>query len=143
MSVLDRGKTMHHTQRYCKGFFSLLIALLWAAVSVMPSFADIAPPPPAEGFTIFPGSETTQVRMTYEHVFMNIDLDGVAKVDANFVMRNLGNKEESMEVRFPLYSSEKYRRVIPNVDVETSFPDLQSRIWPFGYGTAATCKNGG
>ena len=100
---------MLHTHRFCQSLFSLLIALMWAATSVLPSFADIAPPPPPEGFTILPGSETTQVRMMYEHVFMNIDLDGVAKVDANFVMRNLGSKEESMEVRFPLYSSVKYQ----------------------------------
>ena len=104
---------MRHTHCHCKGFFSLLIALMWAATSVLPSFADIAPPPPPEGFTILPGSETTQVRMTYEHVFMNIDLDGVAKVDANFVMRNLGNKEETMEVRFPLYSSAEYLKGDP------------------------------
>ena len=91
------------------GIVSLLSAFAVAAVIVLPSYADIAPPPPPEGFTILPGNSTTQVRMMYEHVFMNIDLDGVAKIDANFVMRNLGNKEETMEVRFPLYSSQEYQ----------------------------------
>ncbi len=104
---------MHHSNRFMKGFLSLLIAFLWAVSSITPAFADIAPPPPVDGFTILPGSETTQVRMMYENVFMNIDVDGVATVDANFVMRNLGSKEESMEVRFPLYSSVRYEEGDP------------------------------
>jgi hypothetical protein len=103
-----KDKMMHCTYRSAwKALFGFLIAFVFMASIVTPSFADIAPPPPSEGFTILPGNETTQVRMTYENVFMNIDVNGVARVDANFVMRNTGNKEESMEVRFPLYSSIK------------------------------------
>jgi hypothetical protein len=56
--------------------------------------------------------------MMYENVFMNIGLDGMAKVDANFVMRNLGDKEETMDVYFPLFSKSG-----PEVNSGCEMPD--------------------
>jgi hypothetical protein len=107
---------MHRNHRlFWKGLVSLLLALIWVVASVMPAFADIYHPPrlPA-GSGITPENEQTQVRMMYENVFMDIGVDDVAKVDANFVMRNLGDKEEQMEVYFPLYT------------VEVAHPDAES-----------------
>jgi hypothetical protein len=93
----------HHRHLFWKGLFSLLLALIWVVASTLPAFADVAPPPRTQSSGIIPDGEQTQVRMMYENVFMDIALDGTAKVDANFVMRNLGDKEEVMDVYFPLY----------------------------------------
>lgn len=93
----------HYRHLFWKGLFSLLLALIWIAASTLPAFADVAPPPRTQSSGIIPDGEQTQVRMMYENVFMDIALDGTAKVDANFVMRNLGDKEEVMDVYFPLY----------------------------------------
>lgn len=72
-----------------------------------PASADIAPPPPPEGANITPSSETTQVRMLSETVTIEvanntIDQPTRAKVTAAFTMRNLGEEDEQMQVRFPL-----------------------------------------
>jgi hypothetical protein len=90
---------------FWKELVSLGLALVWVAASVIPALADIAPPPYAGAAGIKPGDKPTQVRMMYENVFMEIDLAGVAKVDANFVMRNLSDKEEVMDVYFPLFDA--------------------------------------
>ncbi|MFM8424336.1 MAG: hypothetical protein ACKOBL_04100, partial [Chloroflexota bacterium] len=84
---------------------TLLILLLFPVSS---AHADVAPPETVPGSNLVPGGESTQVRMMAETVILTVsqdpaDVDGaVAETQAVFTMRNLGNAEESMAVRFPL-----------------------------------------
>jgi hypothetical protein len=124
---------MHHNYRLLwKGLVSLSFALIWVIASTLPAFADIAPPPRTQASGIVPDGEKTQVRMMYENVFMDIGVDETAKVDANFVMRNLGDKEEVMDVYFPLYisdsSNEEYSRCQRSLSGE-SITDLAVWVW--------------
>lgn len=85
----------------------VLSALFWIA---RPAEADIAPPAPPNGAGIEPGSEVTNVRMVDEVVLIEVSANslsetGSAAVTATFKMHNLGEKEERMDVRFPLYSA--------------------------------------
>ncbi len=69
--------------------------------------ADIGPPPAPTGAGFYPAGETTNVRMMWEYVLLDIAgyssyRTGHANVTAEFVMRNLGDVEEQMRVRFPL-----------------------------------------
>ena len=87
----------------------LLLALIFIFCLLTPTGvvrADIAPPPPPEGSGITPGSIPTNVRMLAEKVV--IDVAGIsshptgdAAITADFQMRNLGEAEEKMNVRFP------------------------------------------
>ena len=109
----------------------LLIAFLMIApvrVQAAPQ-PDIAPPPPPEGVSLAPGTETTQVRMMSEKVDFYVRKissypSGHALVVAVFQMHNMGSQEESLDVRFPLYQ-------ITNGDPETActyytdYPPLQ------------------
>jgi hypothetical protein len=77
-----------------------------AAKSAAPAL-DVAPPPPPAGVTIYPGAETTQVRMMAETVEINVAQNNpgekpYARVRAVFTMRNLGGEAENLAVRFPL-----------------------------------------
>jgi len=77
--------------------------------------ADIAPPPMPPGSDFGP-TVSTQVRMLEEHVQMDIfdarDIDPngdlfhhsklIARVNADFRMKNTGKSAENLEVRFPL-----------------------------------------
>ena len=87
------------------------IALIFAGFLLLFSStqasADISPPEPPSGTNPEPGSETTNVRMMSETVLVEIDANspfnnGYGKVTATFTMRNLGNADEKMDVRFPL-----------------------------------------
>jgi len=108
-------------------FFGLFGVFTPAAVR-----ADIAPPQPPLGSGIFPGQETTSVRMQAETVL--IDLPSSSKFDnwqaavtATFSMRNLGDSAESMTVRFPMFMTEQYSGVeagCPNRD--TNYPAVQN-----------------
>ncbi len=88
----------------------VLILFLVLAMLGMPvnARADVAPPEMPPGSNPEPGAETTQVRMMAETVSIDIqasaprDSLGLAKVTATFTMRNLGDKEEKMAVRFPV-----------------------------------------
>jgi hypothetical protein len=76
-------------------------------LSAVPARADIAPPPPPAGADILPGADGTQVRMESETVLIEAAATAYgeparADVQAAFVMRNLGDADETMQVRFPL-----------------------------------------
>lgn len=97
----------------------LLKLVVWIAICFLPLAivnpvqADIAPPEMPPGSSIQPGSEVTQVQMVAETVLVEVFaiqtgeayLAGdvaQAKVSANFVMRNQGDTDEQLMVRFPL-----------------------------------------
>lgn len=85
-------------------FIILAVLLL---VTNTPVLADVSPPEPPSGTDPIPGNETTNVRMVAETVLISIDADspldsGDGKVSATFTMRNLGDTDEQMDVRFPL-----------------------------------------
>lgn len=92
-----------------RGALALLAAAaLLAGLSPTAARADVAPPPPPAGVDILPG-DATQVRMAAETVLIeaqpnNYGEPARAKVEASFTMRNLGEQEERMQVRFPLNS---------------------------------------
>lgn len=73
--------------------------------------ADVAPDPEAAASDISPG-QGTQVQMVSERVVLDVQMQPsvhasqtptatVALVTADFTMRNLGNVDETMDVRFP------------------------------------------
>ncbi len=85
-----------------------VLGLVFSLLDVYPVRADIAPPEAPPGSTLWPGSETTQVRMLAETVTLTISVDprdarkAVARTTARFSMQNLGTQTERMQVRFPL-----------------------------------------
>lgn len=89
---------------------TLLVLMVPGPISPAMSAAftlDVAPPPPPAGVTIYPGVETTQVRMMAETVEINVAQNTpgekpYARVRAMFTMRNLGSEVENLAVRFPL-----------------------------------------
>jgi hypothetical protein len=86
---------------------ALIIAVILLLFSNTRGLADVAPPEPPSGTDPEPGNEITNVRMVAETVLIEIDADssldsGNGKVTATFTMRNLGNTDEQMDVRFPL-----------------------------------------
>ena len=94
----------HMTTRKIVAFIITVVLLLGSNSSVL---ADVAPPEPPSGTDPVPGNETTNVRMVAETVVIDIDADspldnGYGKVTATFTMRNLGDSDEQMDVRFPL-----------------------------------------
>jgi hypothetical protein len=91
--------------------------------------ADIAPPAPPPGSNIAPGSEVTQVRMVAETVVLDVlktvpeGIQGLARATAIFTMRNLGEAEERMQVRFPISSNNGW----------FDFPELRNvAVWVNG-----------
>lgn len=95
-----------------------LICLAAAFLAVQPARADVAPPEAPPGSTLWPGSETTQVRMVAETVTLTIAPDketALARTSAVFTMRNLGAQAERLAVRFPLrfqlYPEERYPEI--------------------------------
>lgn len=104
-----------------------LVSLLWAGwlmlTLALPALADVAPPDQAPGSSISPAG-TTQVRMLAERVVIDIrasepnddsrnlaDDRAAAQVSATFLMRNLGQTDETMAVRFPLEASNGFDRM--------------------------------
>jgi len=89
-------------------FLVLMMVFLMTLISIKPVRADVAPPESPPGSNLVPGSETTQVRMMAETVNLTVSKDpadsksAIARTDATFIMRNLGDVEEKMQVRFPL-----------------------------------------
>lgn len=89
---------------------------------VHPVLADAAPPWFAQGSTVNPDTELTQVQMVKENVLLTVEgraSDDAEKadlaagymsgrVDATFIMRNQGTKTESFDVWFPLNTATGY-----------------------------------
>jgi len=92
--------------------------------------ADIGWPPlnPSGSDLVPPGDQPTQVRMVSEEVNISIEpnqrplSDGQedspaywmrGQVDAQFLMRNLGQEQESFDVWFPLAASMRYPGMLP------------------------------
>ncbi len=89
-----------------KRFTTLVLSVLLALAGALgflsfSASADAAPPPPPVGSNIPPGG-LTNVRMMSETVTLDVQAS-TALVEAVFYMRNLGEKDEDMLVRFPLY----------------------------------------
>jgi len=88
-----------------KNNVAFIIAVILSLVSITPAFADIAPPEPPPGSGINPSQET-KVQMVAENVLMVVRETSpdvyVVEVTADFAMRNLGETDEQMQVRFPL-----------------------------------------
>lgn len=110
--------------------FSCLAALLLAlAGSAFPSYADVAPPPPPAGANLFPGIETTQVRMESETVVISVAQNEpgeapYARVRAQFKLRNLGQAEENLQVRFPLNFLVDYMADWQTCEYPLAFPEI-------------------
>lgn len=106
--------------------FFILISLLLVSLIPQPVHADVAPPETVPGSNLLPGGESTQVRMVAEMVILSISKDpadengAIAKTEATFTMRNLGNVEETMDVRFPLSFFNG------NSDGFGNFPEIQT-----------------
>lgn len=87
---------------------TIIAVFLVTLFSVTPVRADVAPPESPPGSNLVPGAETTQVRMMAETVLLIVSKDpadskgAIARTEASFTMRNLGNAEEKMQARFPL-----------------------------------------
>ena len=82
---------------------AFIIATVLLLFSNTRALADISPPEPPSGTNPEPGSETTNVQMLSETVLIDIDANnGYGRVTATFKMRNLGDVDEQMDVRFPL-----------------------------------------
>lgn len=125
----------------------ILLALIMALVFVGPVSADIAPPAEPPGANPMPGSETTQVRMVEETVRIEIQEEtgenslGQARVEAEFIMRNLGRSDESMAVRFPLGVPDGWGEIsaIEKIDVTVDGRTVSTRMingLDPGWGTA-------
>lgn len=92
----------------------ILPVLVILALLVLPStaYADIAPPAQPPGANPGPGNEITQVRMVTETVLIDVQASapanslGLARVTADFTMRNLGTESETMAARFPISASD-------------------------------------
>ena len=96
----------HFTKKFV-GLSLLTLIIFFSKTHIDNVKADIAPPDPPSGTAPIPGNKITNVRMVSETVIIKINeasaaRDGFARVEATFTMRNLGDEEEQMEVRFPL-----------------------------------------
>lgn len=112
---LKKGRTnLSLPYRIIRNLSLPVLAGLLLAGLVLPALADVAPPEQAPGSSIGPDGPT-QVRMLAEEVTLDIRpiQDGSqpgrlaggqaeAEVRAVFLMRNLGQEDEEMMVRFPL-----------------------------------------
>ncbi len=109
-----------------KKLYVLLLILILFIFPRSSVHADVAPPESPPGANLVPGSEATQVRMMAETVTLTISKDpvnpreAIAKTQAVFTMRNLGDQEEKMRARFPLSFFNG------NSDGMGNFPEIKS-----------------
>jgi hypothetical protein len=118
--------TVWHINRKSNVANRIILILLVASFGLVyarPAWADAAPPWQPPGSSIDPGGFATHVQMMSEEVLLVIDAEepttdrrwgygGGGKVEARFVMRNQGEREESFDVLFPLGVSSTF-------DIET------------------------
>lgn len=115
----------------------LALSLLFSFFGMAsPAYADIAPPPPPNGMNILPGEEYTNVRMVSEQVIIEIaaqsnEENGHAVVTATFQMRNLGDAEERMDVRFPLCTNNPREKELIAYNCYYHYPHLYPPIQNF------------
>lgn len=86
-------------------YVAFIITIVLLLVSYSPALADVAPPYPPPGSGINPSQET-KVQMVAENVLMVVKETSqdvyTIEVTADFAMKNLGEADEQMQVRFPL-----------------------------------------
>jgi tetratricopeptide (TPR) repeat protein len=102
-------------------------------INVNNARADVAPPEPPSGTNPMPGEELTNVRMVAETVLIDIDGDspyddGLATVTATFTMRNLGNVDEQMDVRFPLDQTINWGGLCSDIPYFSPITDLKVKV---------------
>ncbi len=123
-----------------KRLLALLLVFVFASIFITPVYADVAPPETPPGSNIDPDSESTQVRMVAETVTLTVFEDpaykegAIAKTEAVFTMRNLGDVEEKMNVRFPLSFFNG------NSDGWGNFPEIESIEVKINGNTVSTRK---
>ncbi len=91
----------------------LLMFILIVTTIILPTraSADVAPPIQPPITNLEPGTQATNVRMLAETVLIEVQPDsqkdslGMARITANFTMRNLGTTTETMAARFPISAS--------------------------------------
>ena len=128
---------MAQEQKYeaMKALFAIWLALLVVFIVTIPGRADVAPPQPPPGANLLPGDEGTQVRMVAETVLIEVlqnntsEGDGKAHVTANFTMRNLGEKSETLAVRFPISANDGFYNYpeISNLHVKINGKNVATR----------------
>lgn len=116
----------------------VVVLLVWILTFCVftPVSADIAPPAEPPGANPVPGNATTQVRMLEETVRIDIQAEtradslGQAKVTAQFLMRNVGETDERMAVRFPLGTPDGWGQiaVIDKIDVIVDGSRVNTRM---------------
>ena len=100
-------------KKTCKSLTLFVLVLLFLIPSGS-ALADVAPPAQPPGSNPQPGEEATQVRMVEETVLVEVLADyepeslGQARVQADFVMRNLGTQSERMAARFPIGANDGF-----------------------------------
>jgi len=113
--MILHGKIPVHKEGYLmiskpqRALAILLVGIMLAAtLPAKPARADIAPPQQPPGSSLKPSQESTLVRMVAERVLIEVRGNtpegslGQAAVTATFEMQNLGEKDETMAVRFPI-----------------------------------------
>ena len=110
----------------------LVFLTAWLTWPAQMAHADVAPPRYPAGAAIDPSGTPTQVRMVSETVTLTVEpLQGStpqgegltanwmqARVEAEFVMRNLGDAEEAFDVWFPLGTPDSDAPLSPPVIIE-------------------------
>lgn len=119
------------------------VLLLLEAIS---AWADAAPPPQAAASDIVPG-QGTQVQMISETVVLEVRAEPmisgdysftrtIAFVTADFLMRNLGDAAETMDVRFPMAWPTKDEGVpfpvVQNIQIEVNGRQVMTHQVDFG-----------
>ncbi len=120
-------------------YWLLLVVLITIFAYPHSVQADIAPPKAPAGSNIDSGEESTNVQMVAETVTIEIPSTskhetGQATVTAVFQMRNLGDIEERMDVRFPLCGADsEFSETLDMQGYYYVFPPVENfKVWVDG-----------